>query len=203
MRTPTIRHTTWLAVLVAAWAVTTAPLLAAADDETARKYFTDVELVNQDGETLRLYSDLLQGKVVVINAIFTTCEGVCPVTMGNMVKIQNHLGERLGKDVHLLSLTVDRETDTPAKLKEYARKFKARPGWHFLTGSPENIDLALRKLGLWVQNKDAHSTVFLIGNVPTGLWKKALGMANAGELLAVVDSVLDDRLKTGEETSGR
>ncbi|NIT75740.1 MAG: SCO family protein, partial [Thermoplasmata archaeon] len=74
-------------------------------------------LVNQDGEKLRLYSDLMRDKVVLIHAVFTTCEGVCPVMMGNLVKIQKWLGPRLGTDVHILSLTVDRETDTPPRLK--------------------------------------------------------------------------------------
>lgn len=172
------------------WALLALAPAAAADE--AQDYFTDVVLINQDGAELRLYSDLMKDKVVVITALFTTCEGVCPVTMGNLVKIQNWLGPRLGQDVYILALTVDRETDTPARLKNYARKLKARPGWHFLTGSPENLDFALRKLGLWVADKDSHTTVFLMGNVPTGLWKKALGMAPAEELMKVLKSVLDD-----------
>jgi len=177
------------------------PTDAIPSDE-AGSYFTDVMLINQDGEQVRLYSDLLAGRVVIINPIFTTCEGVCPVTMGNLLKLQNWLGPRLGEEVHILSLTVDRETDTPERLEEYARKFKARPGWHFLTGTPENLDFALRKLGLWVEDKDAHSTVFLVGNVPTGLWKKAFGMAPAADLIEVVDSVIGDREETGLSTGG-
>ena len=103
------------------------PDLARATEDAAHDYFTDVVLVNQDGQELRLYSDLMQDKVVVIHAIFTTCEGVCPVTMGNLVKIQNWLGPRLGEDVHILSLTVDRAVDTPARLKSFARKINTRP----------------------------------------------------------------------------
>ena len=173
------------------------------DPEAAREYFTDVVLVNQDGREMRLYSDLLKDRVVVISAMFTDCEGVCPVTMGNLVKIQKWLGPRLGEDVLLLSLTVDREADSPARLKEYAEKFAARPGWHFLTGTPENLDFALRKLGLWVENKEGHSSVFLVGNVSTGLWKKALGMASAGKLIEIVDSVLEDRLETEKTEAAR
>lgn len=187
----------WLA---ASWAVLAlAPAGAQMDNpDAAREYFTDVVLIDQAGEKVRLYSDLMAGKTVIINAIFTSCEGVCPVTMGNLVKIQKWLGPRLGDDVHILSLTVDRETDTPPRLQDYAKKFGAQPGWYFLTGTPENLDFALRRLGLWVENKEAHSTVFLIGNVPTGLWKKAFGMAPGPQLIEVVDSVLADRLKTEE-----
>ena len=192
------------AMLIAA-AVTTAaaagaqPANAPGHDTAARSYFTDVVLINQDGREMRLYSDLLKDRVVIISAMFTDCEGVCPVTMGNLKKIQKWLGPRLGDDVHLLSLTVDRKTDSPERLKQYAESFKAGQGWHFLTGTPENIDFALRKLGLWVQNREGHASQFLIGNVPTGLWKKAHGMADIDSLLEIVDSVLDDRLKTHEE----
>ena len=191
-----------LVLAMAPAAMVAQPAASPTDDEAAREYFTDVELINQDGEKVRLYSDLMKDKVVVISVIFTTCEGVCPVTMGNLVKLQKWLGPRLGEDVHMLSLTVDRETDTPEKLREYAEKFKTEPGWYFLTGSPENLDLALRKLGLWVRDKEAHATTFLVGNVPTGLWKKAFGMAPAGDLIEILDSVLDDRLETAAEAAG-
>ncbi len=191
-----------LGLAMAPAALLAQPAASPADDDAAREYFTDVVLINQDGEEVRLYSDLMKDKVVIISVIFTTCEGVCPVTMGNLVKIQNWLGPRLGKEVHMLSLTVDRETDTPAKLKEYARKFKAQPSWQFLTGSPENLDFALRKLGLWVRDKEAHSTTFLVGNVATGLWKKAFGMAGSADLVKIVDSVLDDRMETDEPAAG-
>jgi cytochrome oxidase Cu insertion factor (SCO1/SenC/PrrC family) len=100
----------------------------------AEKYFSDVELINQDGEKVRFYSDVLKNKVVVINTFFTTCTSICPPMNRNFEKIQEALGDRLGKDVFLVSITVDPGTDTPTRLKEYARRFHARPGWLFLTG---------------------------------------------------------------------
>jgi protein SCO1/2 len=160
----------------------------------ALNYFTDVQLVNQNGDAMRLYSDLISGKIVVINAFFTSCTGACPVAAGNMAAIQNHIGDRLGKDVVLISITVDPVTDTPAKLKEYAHRFKARPGWYFLGGKKENVDLALRKLGQYVDDPSAHQNLIIIGNEPTGLWKKAFGLAKADELFPVVDSVLQDHI---------
>ncbi|HEU4770192.1 MAG TPA: SCO family protein, partial [Pyrinomonadaceae bacterium] len=89
----------------------------------AEKYFTDVELTNQDGKKVRFYSDVLKGKTVVVNAFFTSCTSVCPPMNRNMEKIQEVLRERVGRDVFLVSLTVDPEVDTPARLKEYAQKF--------------------------------------------------------------------------------
>jgi protein SCO1/2 len=159
----------------------------------AEKYFTDVELINQDGKKVRFYSDVLKGKTVIVNAFFTTCTSVCPPMNRNMEKIQEALGERAGRDVFLVSMTVDPATDTPARLKEYAQKFHAGPGWIFLTGKKENLDWALYKLGHYVENKDDHQTVLIIGNEPTGLWKKAFGMANVTELVQVVESVVNDK----------
>jgi len=159
----------------------------------AQQYFTDVELINQDGKKVRFYSDVLKGKTVVVNAFFTSCTSVCPPMNRNMEKIQEALGDRVGRDVFLVSMTVDPETDTPARMKEYAKKFHAGPGWLFLTGKKENLDWALYKLGQYVENKDDHQTVLIIGNEPTGLWKKAFGMANVAELVQVVESVVNDK----------
>src|SRR5215217_2776911 len=128
-----------LLTLAPAWSQEPKP----AAESPAQKYFGDVKLVNQDGKEVRLYSDLMQGKTVIINAMFATCTGACPVMSGTMAKIQDHLGDRVGKDVRLISITVDPVNDTPAKLKEYANRFHARPGWSLLTGSKENVEAAL------------------------------------------------------------
>ena len=159
----------------------------------AAKYFSDVELINQDGQKMRFYSDVLKDKVVVINSFYTTCTSVCPPMNRNLEKLQEALGERLGKEAFLVSISVDPETDTPPRLKEYARRFHARSGWIFLTGKKENVDWALYKLGQYVETKDDHMTVIIIGNEPKGLWKKAFGMAKADELMKIVDDVLNDR----------
>lgn len=166
---------------------------ATAQPTGAAKYFSDVELINQDGQKVRFYSDVLKGKVVVVNAFFTTCTSVCPPMNRNLEKIQNALGERLGRDVYLVSISVDPVTDTPPRLKEYAQKFNARPGWMFLTGKKENVDWALYKLGQYAETKDDHKTIFIIGNEPKGLWKKAFGMAKAEELVRIVEATLDNQ----------
>lgn len=160
--------------------------------EVARSYFTDVELVDQNGETRRLYSDLLEGKVVVITSMFTTCAAVCPVLGQKMQRLQEAAGDRLGNDVHLISVTVDPQTDTPAKLHAYGERFGARDGWYFLTGSRDNVATALGKLGYAVEDKDAHSTVILMGNEQTGLWKKTNGLSSADALVELFAGVLAD-----------
>jgi protein SCO1/2 len=159
----------------------------------AHNYFTDIELIDQDGRRQKLYTDLIRGKVVIINTFFTTCVSVCPPMTRNLEQVQKWLGERLGKEVHILSITVDSATDTPPRMKEYAARFNARQGWFFLTGTKENVDFALRKIGQFVQSKDDHSTVIIIGNEPTGLWKKAFGLAPPGDLIKVAESVVLDK----------
>ena len=169
------------------------PAASARVRSAAEKYFSDVELINQDGQKMRFYSDVLKDKVVVINTFFTTCTGVCPPINRNLEKMQEALGDRLGKDAFLVSMSVDPETDTPARLKEYSRRFHARPGWIFLTGKKENVDWALYKLGQYVETKDNHTNIIIIGNEPKGLWKKAFGLAKADELIKIVEDVINDR----------
>jgi len=164
-----------------------------ASESPAHKYFTDVVLLNQNGERMRFYSDLLQNKVVIIDSFFATCQGSCLPMNRNLEKLQEALGDRVGKDVFIISISVDPGVDTPASLKEYAKKLHARPGWYFLTGDKQNVDFALNKLGQYVNDKQDHLNIFIIGNERTGLWKKAFGLARSDELVKVVDSVLNDQ----------
>lgn len=193
-----LRRRPALAVLVGLALLDTAAggLPAAGQDagsNPARNYFTDVALVDQDGRELRFYSDLLAGKKVVIGTFYTTCSGACPVLNKSMQKIQGWLGDRLGKDVVMLSITVDAARDTPPRMKEFARELGARPGWHFLSGAPGNVDLALAKLGSAVEQPEDHNNLIFVGNEPTGLWKKAFGLAPSEELIPIVESVLEDQ----------
>lgn len=158
----------------------------------ARDWFTDVSLVDHDGVSRRFYSDLLQGKTVVIDSFFAECTGVCPVLAGNLTAIQEAFADRLGRDLVLLSISVDPGHDTPEVLGEYARTIGALPGWYFLTGDPGNVRQALGKLGMAVESREQHSNLLLIGNDRTGLWKKAMGLADSGEVVRIVKTVLDD-----------
>jgi cytochrome oxidase Cu insertion factor (SCO1/SenC/PrrC family) len=164
-----------------------------APDNGAKSYFADLVLTDQDGRTVKLYDDVMAGKTVVINSFFATCHGSCPVMSGNFVAIQKAFADRLGKDLVLVSITVDPQSDTPEKLRAYAKSVKAQPGWYFLTGAQENVDKALRRLGQYVEDKNDHQNLFLVGNLQTGLWKKAFGLAKPDDLVKVVESVLNDR----------
>jgi protein SCO1/2 len=161
---------------------------------TARQYFTNVSLVTQHGDSVRLYADLLKDKVVVINAFFGTCNSSCPKMAGVLAGLQDRLGDHLGKEVWLLSFSVDPETDTPERLAEYANRFHSKPGWLFLTGPKDHVDFALFKLGQRVARKEDHLTIFIVGNNKTGLWKKVFAPTSTPDSLkTVVESVLNDK----------
>ena len=139
-------------------------------------YFPNVELVTHEGKTVRFYDDLLKGKQVAINAIFTTCKDVCPLETANLVQLRKVLGARSGRDVHLYSISIDPARDTPEVLKAYAEKFGA--DWTFLTGKPEEIKLILKKLSLIRErdnptSREGHHAAYLItGSVEDGQWTR-------------------------------
>jgi protein SCO1/2 len=134
--------------------------------------------------------------------MFATCTGICPVMSKSIEMIQEHVGDRLGQDVHLISISVDSENDTPAKLKEFADKFHAQRGWYFLTGPKENVSFALQRLGQYTETPEDHQGIILMGNDTTGLWKKAFGLAGADKLIEVFDSVLTDTGAGGAPGAG-
>ena len=171
----------------------------AAEPSPAEKYFTNIELLNQHGERLRLYADLLKGKVVVINSFFSTCKGSCPVMLSSFSRIQEHFADRVGKDLSLISITVDPQTDTPQVLAALADQWKAKPGWQFLTGDKASVDAALHKLGQRVDNKESHSNVFIIGKESTGLWKKARGLSKPEEIIPLIEEVLNGQALISSE----
>ena len=144
-------------------------------------------LLTQDNKEVKFFNDLLKGKTVMINFAFTTCAGVCPPMTANLAKVQEYLAGRVGKEINMMTISVDPTVDTPQELKKYAEKFKAGPGWYFLTGKKENVDIVLSKLGGYVEDKLKHSSVLLIGNVETGEWVKIMAMAKPSQ---IADAVL-------------
>jgi protein SCO1/2 len=154
-------------------------------------YFANLPLVDQDGHTTDLYS-LMKGRTIVLHSFFATCTGSCPVMTRTLNAIQERFADRLGRDLVLVSLTVDPTNDTPAKLKAYASATKASPGRYFLTGSKEQVDAALRRIGQSAESPEQHANVMIVGNERTGLWKKAFGLAKPEEIVEIVRSVLED-----------
>jgi protein SCO1 len=158
----------------------------------AAGYFRDLVLTDQEGRTVDLYRDLMAGRVVVVQSFFTTCRAACPRTTKAFLELQERFASRLGRDLVLVSITVDQEQDTPAALRAYARQVGAHEGWRFLTGSRDEVDRVLRRFGQATPVPDGHSNLFLVGNDRTGLWKKLQGLAHGGAIGDAVAGVLDD-----------
>jgi protein SCO1/2 len=176
-------------------------LLAAASAQAGNHYLAKLSLVDQDGRRVDLYEDLIRNRTIVINSFFASCSASCPVMARTFLHLQNKLGDRVGADVILVSITVDPENDTPEKLKEYARRIGAKRGWYFLTGSRAEVDAALRRIGQATETREGHLNVIIAGNDRTGLWKKALAIAPSEEIWKIVASVADDR--GAQDSSGK
>ncbi len=140
--------------------------------ERLAHYFPNVPLLTQDNKPVRFYADMIRGKVVLISFMFTTCTTICPLTTAHLASVQEQLGDRLGRDVFILSISVDPTNDTPAALKRYAESYKARRGWYFLTGEKENIKIVRAKLGVYDEDKMQHTGMLIFGNEATGQWRK-------------------------------
>ena len=139
-------------------------------------YFPNFVLRTQDNKPVRFYDDLVQGKIVVFNFFYATCEGACPAATANLLKVQRLLGDRVGRDYHMYSITLNSNDDTPKVLKDYAAMHGAKPGWLFLTGKPEEIEILRHKLGYVdpdpVKDKDKSRHIGLIryGNEAMDRW---------------------------------
>ncbi len=137
----------------------------------------DVLVVDQEGVTRRFYSDLVKGRTVAINFVFTTCTSVCPPLTAVFRGAQLALGRRVGEDISLISISVDPLNDSPRALKQFAAKFEAGPGWHFVTGKLADIDRLLDALGASTALRDDHSPLVLVGNERTSKWTRLHGFA--------------------------
>src|SRR5260370_14061418 len=158
--------------------------MAAARERVRKRFLPDVPLLTQDGKKVRFYGDLIKDRIVTINFIYTRCEGVCPGITSNLAKVQRLLGERVGRDIFMYSITLKPEEDSPRALKEYAKAHGVRPGWTFLTGSADDLELLRRKLGFTNPNPDLdkdksqHIGNVRYGNEPLILWAACPGLAS-------------------------
>jgi len=151
-------------------------------------YFPNVALVTHDGKTVRFYDDLLKGKSVAVNIIYTSCTDECPLETARLAQLQRLLGERMGKDIFFYSISIDPAHDTPEVLKAYMEKFGVGPGWTFLTGDAADIRAVTKKLGLSrysdAANKDGHTAILMVGDVPGGQWVRHSAVDNPEFLAA-------------------
>jgi cytochrome oxidase Cu insertion factor (SCO1/SenC/PrrC family) len=139
----------------------------------ALTWFTDTPLVDQNGRTLRFYSDVLKNRVVLLNVVFTHCTDACPLITRKLTEVRQALGEPLASEVYFISLSSDPARDTPEALKAFAQKQGAvDPHWLFLTGEKAQIDLVLSRLGHVLPSPEQHSTGIIVGDVANKRWSR-------------------------------
>jgi protein SCO1 len=161
----------------------------------------DVELLDQNGRKIHFYTDLVKGQTVVINFIFTTCTTICPPLGATFARVQKELGDKAGRDVRFISISVDPATDTPERLKAWGAKFHAGEGWTFVTGNKPQVDELLRVLGASSARREDHSPTVLIGNDAHGTWTRTYGLASTSQLVQIINDIMSGKTTTTTEES--
>jgi protein SCO1 len=178
----------------------------ATEAPTARAPSSEVRLVeaglvDQDGTPVRLGSEVIGDRLVVMDFVFTTCTTVCPVLSAIFARVQGRLGDRLGPEVRLVSISVDPTRDTPARLKAYSTSHRAKPGWTWLTGSQDNVKQVLEGLGAYTPAYANHTPMVLIGDARTGTWVRLNGFPSEEQILAKVDELAAARRARAEKAA--
>jgi cytochrome oxidase Cu insertion factor (SCO1/SenC/PrrC family) len=175
-------------------AAATVEVPTTAADDSARSnrkmVIPDVEVLDQEGNALHFYTDLIKGKTVAINFIFTNCTTICPPLAATFARVQKEMGDKVGKDVYFISISVDPLTDTPERLKAWGAKFKAGTGWTFVTGEKQEMDKLLNALGAAVSKREDHTPAMIIGNDSKGVWTRTYGLAKTGQIVGLILDVM-------------
>ncbi|WP_422419263.1 SCO family protein [Pseudomonas sp. GZD-222] len=191
-RKSVMRGVDWVALLVCLWILSSVALAheghapkASTDTDAstavtptagthdAQTYFTDSLVQDQNGRSLRFYSDVLKDRVVLLNVIFTNCSDACPLITRKLREVREAMGEEQASKVTFISLSSDPTNDTPQVLKEFAQKQGVDgPNWLFLTGDKAQMDLVLMRLGHLIPSPEQHSTQLIAGDVANKRWSK-------------------------------
>ncbi|WP_150804858.1 SCO family protein [Pseudomonas fluorescens] len=170
------------------------PLIASQGTEVK---FVDVPLIDQNGRPVRLQQDLLSDRIVLMGFIYTSCTTVCPLVSSIMGKVQKQLGARAGREVQLVSISIDPQRDDPQRLLDYSRKFQAGPGWSWLTGSPSAIKATLKGLGSGDGDLKNHAPLILVGDGKSSHWTRFYGFTDPAVLLKEIDRLTPPRRSSG------
>ena len=148
----------------------------------------DIKVVNQDGRHVRFNSQVVDGRIAIVTGFFTTCSSMCPFTQEKLAQVAKLLGPRMGKDVVIVSVSVDAENDTPARMKDWGEKFHIGPGWTLLSGNRTEVDTLLKSLGLFVELRQRHQSALMIGSAAAG-WVRISSWTPSEKLARLVESM--------------
>ena len=175
-----------------------APARADGFRQSGAAWFTNVEVTAHDGKTYRFYDDLMKDKIVLVNFFYTDCDLVCPLATENLALVQEMLGARMGKEIFMLSISLQPKHDTPQVLANYAKRFNIAPGWLMLTGRPDDIELLRHRLGFVdsdpVQDSDLeqHLGTVRIANEPKHRWIMTPALLNPAAIVRAVKRVIPE-----------
>jgi len=160
---------------------------------TIEKYIIpDVTLVNQNRSKVKLRNLLDSDNPVMLDFIYGTCTTICPVLSAGYSNLQKKLGAESG-DVRLVSVSIDPEYDTPEVMKAYLKRYGAKPGWDFLTGTREDIDKVMRAFDAYVPNKMSHYPLTLLKAPRGDKWIRIYGLVGTAELMEEYRNMLKPR----------
>jgi cytochrome oxidase Cu insertion factor (SCO1/SenC/PrrC family) len=154
----------------------------------------DIKVINQDGRHVRFNSQVVDGRIAIVTGFFTNCSSMCPFTQEKLAHVAKLLGPRMGKDVVIVSVSVDAENDTPARMKDWAEKFHIGRGWTLLSGNRAEVDTLLKSLGLFVELRQRHQSALMIGSAATGWvrissWTPSEKLAKLAETMSAAKPV--------------
>jgi len=155
-------------------------------------YFPNTQVTTHEGKNLRFYDDVVRGRTVLYNMMYSVCTGICPGNTANLLQVQEALGSRLGKDIFMVSMTLQPELDTPEALRDYVKRYSIKPGWTFLTGRPQEMEIIRRKLGFF--NPDPgidsdltnHTGMVRIGNEKLDRWTMMPALGSPKQIVRAV-----------------
>ena len=177
------------AIAIAATASLSSGSSKAQSRPSGPSYIPNSTVMMHRGNPVRFYEDLVQGKIVVISFIYTSCTDICPLVTARFAMLEDKLADTVSHEVFLLTMTVDPEHDTPERLKEYAEAFPAGPGWLFVTGKPEDIRAINTALGERSPILSERREEIVIGNDKTGEWLRTSAFGDLDALIATVRSL--------------
>lgn len=191
IRRPSGRWPQARAVLTAALVLLAAPPIWAGPPYSTVEMtieIPDVTLIDQDAREVKLRDLVDSGDVVMVDFIFGTCTTICPILSAGFSNLQRRLGSGPGGPV-LISLSIDPEHDTPEILTSYLERYRAQPGWSFLTGDRDDIDVIMHAFDAYVPDKMSHQPVTFIKGNGANQWIKIDGLVSTKDLLAELEKI--------------
>ena len=163
------------------------PLFAESSDSqpTFSPKIPDVEVVTHEGKSVRFYSDLVKGRNVAVNFIFTNCTTICPASGAMFASLQ----KQNDRGLHFISVSIDPSYDTPKRLTAWSARFRTQPGWTLVTGSQASIDAIVKAFGGPEGRPQDHNPLTIIGSDMTHQWQRLYGFPGTEKVSATVKEV--------------